>query len=217
MPDLHTTPTNPALPLSAGALPQSACAQWDAWYTRDARLNLPLTNTEIDLFHQHVDAAPGMLALDAGCGTGHWSRRLANTGLGVLAMDASPTALALARRQGSRSNLNYAQHDFDTRPIPPSLRPGTFDVIMCRNTLPYLDRHRFLVDAARWLTPTGQLHLTVPLTHPDAPPPPPWAQGLSAGQIRSLGAGWQTRADYPLGTGHVCIILTGQTGEPPAA
>ncbi|MEV5786048.1 class I SAM-dependent methyltransferase [Streptomyces sp. NPDC048448] len=206
MPDLLTTPTAP------GLLPLSAGAQWDAWYTTDARINLPLTDTEIDLFHQHVDAAPGMMALDAGCGTGHWSRRLATTGLGVLAMDASPTALALARWQ---ANLHYAQHDFVTRPIPSSLRPGTFDVIMCRNTLPYLDRERFLVDAARWLTPKGQLHLTIPLKRPDAPSPP-WAQGLTAEQIRSLGAGWATRVDYPLGPDHVCIVLSGQTDTPVA-
>ncbi|MFE5142969.1 class I SAM-dependent methyltransferase [Streptomyces fagopyri] len=213
MPDLLTTHATTGLPLSAGTLPPSAGAQWDAWYTTDARINLPLTDTETGLFHQHVDAAPGMMALDAGCGTGHWSRHLATTGLGVLAMDASPTALALARRQGTGPHLHYAQHDFDARPIPPSLRPGTFDVIMCRNTLPYLDRHRFLVDAARWLTPKGQLHLTIPLKRPDAPSPP-WAQGLTAEQIRSLGAGWATRVDYPLGPDHACIVLSGQTDTP---
>ncbi|MEU0036121.1 class I SAM-dependent methyltransferase [Streptomyces sp. NPDC006333] len=172
MPDLLTTPTA-ALPPTAGALPQSAGAQWDAWYTRDARINLPLTDTEIGLFHEHVDAAPGMLALDAGCGTGHFTRHLATTGLGVLGMDASPTALALARRQGSGPHLHYAQHDFNAGPIPPSLQPGTFDLIICRNTLPYLNRHRFLVDAARWLTPTGQLHLTNPPIRPNTPPPRP--------------------------------------------
>lgn len=138
------------------------------------------------------------------------------TKLGVLAMDASPAALALARWQGSGSNLHYAQHDFDARAIPPSLRPGTFDVIMCRNTLPYLDRERFLVDAARWLTPKGQLHLTIPVTSPHAPPPPPWARGLTVEQIRSLGAGWTQRTDYPLDAGHVCIVLSGQA-DPPAA
>ncbi|MEU1533954.1 class I SAM-dependent methyltransferase [Streptomyces fagopyri] len=211
MPDLLTTPTATLSP-TAGALPQSAGAQWDAWY-RDARINLPLTNTKIDLFHQHVDAAPGMMALDAGCGPGHWSRRLATTGLGVLAMDASPTALALARRQGTGSNLHYAQHDFDTKAIPPSLRPGTFDVIMCRNTLPYLNRERFLVDAARWLSPKGQLHLTIPVTSPDAPRSP-WTRGLTPEQIRSLGAGWVQRTDYVLDSGHVCIVLSGQADPP---
>ncbi|MFD1275625.1 class I SAM-dependent methyltransferase [Streptomyces kaempferi] len=110
------------------------------------------------------------------------------TGLGVLAMDASPTALALARWQGSGSNLHYTQHDFVARPIPSSLRPGTFDVIMCRNTLPYLDRERFLVDAARWLTPKGQLHLTIPVTNPDSPLPPPgqevspWSRSAASGR-----------------------------------
>ncbi|MGV9708647.1 class I SAM-dependent methyltransferase [Streptomyces sp. NPDC003483] len=212
MPDLLTTHAA-TLPPTAGTLPQSAGAQWDTWYTRNARINLPLTDTETGLFHQHVDAAPGMTALDAGCGTGHWSRHLATTGLGVLAIDASPTALALARRQGTGPHLHYAQHDFDTRAIPPSLRPGTFDVIMCRNTLPYLDRHRFLTDAAHWLTPKDQLHLTIPVTSPDAPQPP-WARGLTPMQIRSLGAGWAQRTEYVLHSGHVCIVLSCQAGPP---
>ncbi|MFE2569531.1 diaminopimelate epimerase [Streptomyces mirabilis] len=157
MPDLLTVPTAP------GIVPLSAAAEWDAWYARDARMRVPITDAEMELFHQHVDASPGMLALDAGCGTGHWSRRLASAGLGVLGMDVSPTALAMARWQGSGPHLMYAQHDFVARSIPASLKPGTFDLIMCRNALPYLNRERFLVDAGRWLNPKGQLHLTVPL------------------------------------------------------
>ncbi|MFE5372445.1 class I SAM-dependent methyltransferase [Streptomyces mirabilis] len=177
-------------------------------------MRAPITDAEMELFHQHVDAAPGMLALDAGCGTGHWSRRLAAAGLGVLAMDVSPTALAMARWQGSGPHLMYAQHDFVARPIPASLKPGTFDLIMCRNTLPYLDRERFLVDAGRWLTPKGQLHLTVPLIEPGAPPPPRWARGLTPEQIRNLGAGWTSRTDYPLNASHVCVVLSGYADAP---
>lgn len=208
MPDLLTAPTAP------GMVPLSAAAEWDAWYARDARMRVPITDAEIELFHQHVDVASGMLALDAGCGTGHWSRRLAAAGLGVLGMDVSPTALAMARWQGSGPHLLYAQHDFVARSVPASLQPGTFDLIMCRNTLPYLDRERFLVDAGRWLTPKGQLHLTVPLVEPGAPPPPRWARGLTPEQIRNLGAGWRSRTDYPLDASHVCVVLSGYADAP---
>ncbi|MFD9283183.1 class I SAM-dependent methyltransferase [Streptomyces mirabilis] len=130
MPDLLTMPTAP------GMVPLSAAAEWDAWYSRDARMRMPITDAEMELFHQHVDAAPGMLALDAGCGTGHWSRRLAAAGLGVLGMDVSPTALAMARWQGSGPHLIYAQHDFVARSIPASLQPSTFDLIMCATPCP---------------------------------------------------------------------------------
>jgi hypothetical protein len=116
--------------------------------------------------------------------------------------------------RGSGPNLLYAQHDFVARSIPASLKPGTFDLIMCRNTLPYLDRERFLVDAGRWLTPKGQLHLTVPLVEPGAPPPPRWARGLTPEQIRNLGAGWRSRTDYPLDASHVCVVLSGYADAP---
>ncbi|MFD7713586.1 class I SAM-dependent methyltransferase [Streptomyces sp. NPDC059786] len=206
MPDLRDRQLRPELPISAAS-------EWDTRYRLNAGISEPVTEAEVGLFLKHVGVQPGQMALDAGCGTGAWARWLSRWGLGVLAMDVSPVALALARQQGHDASLHYVRHDFDARAIPRSLAPSTLDLILCRDTLPYLDRERFLVDARRWLAPTGRLVVTVPVAA-GARAASPWLAGLTREQIRALGAGWATRQDYTVTSTHACVVL-GNSAETP--
>jgi SAM-dependent methyltransferase len=55
---------------------------------------------------------PCRRALDAGCGTGAFARRLAGVAGDVDAIDRDPSVLARARAHGAPANLRFAESDF---------------------------------------------------------------------------------------------------------
>lgn len=73
-------------------------AAYDAWYhtPRGARV----AAAELRLLLSLLAPRPGETVLDAGAGTGHFTRRLAGAGLAVTALDPDPAALAFARARG---------------------------------------------------------------------------------------------------------------------
>jgi len=56
-------------------------AEYDAWY--DSPRGRWIGESEWRGICRHLDLAPGSTLLDVGCGTGWFSRRLANAGLQV--------------------------------------------------------------------------------------------------------------------------------------
>lgn len=95
-----------------------AMAQDYAAALPDLRAEAPLDLAMIDAFVDLV--GPSARVLDAGCGTGRISRRLADAGLDVTGVDLSPGMLAMARRDhpdlavsaGSLSELPFAAGRF---------------------------------------------------------------------------------------------------------
>lgn len=67
---------------------------YDAWYTT-ARGRW-IGETEYRLLRRQVAPRPGETILDAGCGTGYFSRRLAHDGHFVAGLDRDPAATAFA-------------------------------------------------------------------------------------------------------------------------
>ncbi|MGW3199231.1 class I SAM-dependent methyltransferase [Streptomyces sp. NPDC001118] len=180
---------------------------WDARYSR-GHGDVPVSAFEAQMFRVYVDPAPGMIALDAGCGTGAFASRLATWGLDVLAADFSSRAIANARQAHTHhDSLSFALHDFNADAIPPSLAPGSVDLVVCRMSLAYLDRARFIGDVRRWLTPEGILHITTPVTE-RAPAQMPY-RGLGLDTINGLADGWWHCTRYDIeGQGAVtCIVL----------
>ncbi|MGW2251068.1 class I SAM-dependent methyltransferase [Kitasatospora sp. NPDC001660] len=89
-------------------------------------------------------------ALDVGCGTGAFARRLARRGVDVDAVDRDASVIAAARRDGER--VNFRQADITGISLP----PGTYDYVSCLASLHHLplDTLRTLRDA---LAPGGVL------------------------------------------------------------
>jgi len=97
---------------------------------------------------------PGSRVLDLGCGPGTEAGHLASLGHQVLAIDAAPAMLAIARRQHPR--VEFRQGDMRALDLP----PGSFDVVSALYSLIFLGSAEFdevLRRIRRWLAPEGLL------------------------------------------------------------
>lgn len=88
-------------------------ARYEAWYqTPRGRW---IAERESRLLRDAIRCAPGDTLLDAGCGTGHFSRRLAADGLEVSGVDLDGEALAYADRLGG--GVRYLRADLRRLPF----------------------------------------------------------------------------------------------------
>lgn len=78
-------------------------SSYDDWYLTP--LGGFADKVETALAFQLFKARPGDLILDAGCGTGNFSLKLARKGAQVAGIDLSPDMLALARAKAAREGL----------------------------------------------------------------------------------------------------------------
>jgi ubiquinone/menaquinone biosynthesis C-methylase UbiE len=80
-------------------------AAYEAWYhTPRGRW---IGDREFILLQNMLRPEAGASLLDAGCGTGHFSRRFARIGLSVTGIDPDPVALKFAMMEGG--NIRYMQ------------------------------------------------------------------------------------------------------------
>ena len=87
-------------------------AQYDAWY--DTSRGRWISDCEFNLMMSMMQPVVGDTLLDVGCGTGHFSRRFAETGLQVTGVDPDDVALDFARSQDG----NIAYRDGDAMSLP---------------------------------------------------------------------------------------------------
>ncbi|MGW7072180.1 class I SAM-dependent methyltransferase [Streptomyces sp. NPDC054855] len=169
-----------------------------------------ITGGELNKFNVYVGPKSGMAALDAGCGRGKFAAYLGTRGLDVLGLDFAARAVDEARRGfEDRSNVTFDLHDFNAGPIHRGLKPGSINIIVCRLSLAHMDRERFLVDARRWLTPDGVLHITTHVV--EHAPGALHHCGLTSKAVDDLETGWERATRYHLkGDGSLtCLALRG--------
>lgn len=92
---------------------------------------------DTELLLQSIDAQPGDLALEVGCGAGLVAVRLAQLGARVVACDLNPAAIELAREN---ARINQARVDFVRTDLARALRLRRFDVVAFNP--PYLPTDR---------------------------------------------------------------------------
>jgi len=105
--------------------------------------------------------------IDAGCGTGRFSRLLAGKGCLVQGVDAARSMLAAARdaaqAAGFKDNPSF-QHVETIESLP--FANSAFDGILCSSVIEYVDSpSRCVAEMCRTLKPGGLLLLTVPNRH----------------------------------------------------
>ena len=123
--------------------------------------------------------------LDAGCGSGWYSRCFSAAGYRVTALDISTEMLRYARQQ--QSAADYLQADLDALPF----RAGSFDVIWSNLALQWSNQLRQAVYQLRSaLRPAGQLRFST----------------VAAGSLPEVDQAWQS-VD---GTAHTNSFLTVQ-------
>ncbi|WP_210212079.1 class I SAM-dependent methyltransferase [Mesorhizobium sp. M6A.T.Ce.TU.016.01.1.1] len=81
----------------------------------------------------------GLDILDAGCGSGICSEKLARSGARVSAFDITPEMLALARERCAGLDVDIRLGDLE-KPLD-WLADGSFDRIICSLALDYVERH----------------------------------------------------------------------------
>jgi 2-polyprenyl-3-methyl-5-hydroxy-6-metoxy-1,4-benzoquinol methylase len=102
---------------------------------------------------RHVPRACGE-ALEIGCGTGAFSRRLAERAQHVSAIDLSSEMIRVARsRSAALPNIDFEVDDIVTRELPES----QFDCIASIATLHHVPTHDVLVKIRKALKPGGSL------------------------------------------------------------
>ncbi|MGW6558518.1 class I SAM-dependent methyltransferase [Streptomyces hydrogenans] len=183
--------------------------QWDTWYRERRAVERLVTDAEADRFLHHVDRPACLSVLDVGCGTGSFSRQLFRWGHDVTGLDFSPVAIRTAQNRGTQARLRYGVHDFDEGAIPATLYPGSLDLIVCRNVLPFMDHQRFMTDARRWLRPDGQLYVLVRVwpERGGEPEERPWQRGFTEEQVQDLQNGWAEQERCWLGR-HTALFLS---------
>ncbi len=104
---------------------------------------------------------PGAAVLEVGCGAGLLTLALANSGLRVVATDASTEMTALARRQAERAGVSEAIEiaRADARDLP--YPPASFDLVLALGLLPWLaDPGPAVAEMARVVRPGGWVVLS---------------------------------------------------------
>ena len=105
-----------------------------------------------------LDGLPAGVALDAACGTGRYTARLASLGHRVIGVDSSPEMLDRARARVRGAEFHVGQ--LDHLPMP----DGSVDVVTCGLALSYLPSiGPAMAEFARVLRPGG--HLVVSDVH----------------------------------------------------
>lgn len=97
--------------------------------------------------------------LDAACGVGYGAAHLAVTARKVVGVDRSADALARARTEYARPNVEFVEGDVLALPFADE----AFDVVCAFEAIEHVDDQRgFLAEAARVLRPDGTLLVSTP-------------------------------------------------------
>ena len=131
--------------------------EWESTYRGNPlldRVNDRLMDRIVGALH----AAPGATVLDAGCGVGAHTLRLARRGYRCVGIDISRHILAQARarmaREGLQERVQLLCVALEDLPFP----PATFDAIHCRGVLMHVpDWQRALSNLCRVLKPGGRI------------------------------------------------------------
>jgi SAM-dependent methyltransferase len=123
-----------------------------------------------------LDARPGQLVLDAGCGRGDTTARLGAAGCRALGMDIQPAQIDQARRRfGGCSGVRFAVADATALPHEAAAIPltdGSFDRVHCLEAAFHFGhegRRSFLSESFRLLRPGGRLLLVDVTSRTDQP------------------------------------------------
>lgn len=112
---------------------------------------------QVDRLLREVKLAKGSTILDAGCGSGTNSRRLARAGYRVTGVDFSEFALGKAIEDSTNLDIDFRRGDLTNL----EFADASFDAVFCFGVLMHIpDLERALFELTRVLKPGGYLMLS---------------------------------------------------------
>ena len=108
---------------------------------------------------QVCNLGPGMKILECGCGTGVFTRLLAETGANITAVDISEDLLAEARKRCSVQNVRFVQVDLED---PKELEANEFDALCGVSVLHHVDLYKALMALRGKLRPGSRFAFSEP-------------------------------------------------------
>lgn len=127
-------------------------ARYDAWFATP--LGSAMDAAEAGAVFELADPRPGERALDAGCGTGLYTRRLAERGATVTGVDADPEMLTSARLKAPTAKL--VEGDVTALPFA----ADSFDLSLAVTVLCFVeDPQRAVAELVRVTRPGGRVVL----------------------------------------------------------
>ena len=106
-------------------------AEYNDWY--HTRRGAWIAKAEFDLMMSMMQPPAGRSLLDVGCGTGHFTRRFAQSGLQVTGVDPDKNALAFAKHQSN--DIDYCEGDAQHLPF----KDASFDYCSAVTSLCFID------------------------------------------------------------------------------
>jgi SAM-dependent methyltransferase len=149
---------------------RSAFEAWDAnaafWDERMGEGNAFFETLVWPAVDRLLATRPGERVLDAACGNGLTSRRLARAGASVVAFDFSPAMIALARERSAGLPIEYRVADATDPDALRALAPErSLDAALCNMALmDVADLSALFAAVARLLRPGGRFVFSI--THP---------------------------------------------------
>jgi S-adenosylmethionine-dependent methyltransferase len=118
--------------------------------TPEGRLRSGLAFANLQDFLVPPQSGRSLRGLDLGCGTGATAVRLAGLGIHMTLLDSSSAMLDIAKRAAREANVDgrIALHHGDAVQVANLLPAGSFDIVVCHNTLEYVDDPNSLLSAA---------------------------------------------------------------------
>jgi S-adenosylmethionine-dependent methyltransferase len=121
---------------------QSGADKYAAYLeTPEGRLRCGLAFANLQDFLVLPQSRRSLRGLDLGCGTGATAARLARLGIHMTLLDSSSAMLDIAKRAAREAGVDgrIALNHGDAAQVANLFPAGSFDVVLCHNTLEYVD------------------------------------------------------------------------------
>lgn len=109
-------------------------------------------------FIRHGDITAGKKVLEIGCGTGEFTKRIAQTGADITAIDISPDLLEIARKTIPNATVGFHIQNVEKL----DFEDGSFDVVIGSSILHHLNLNPALKEIYRVLKIRGGVVFTEP-------------------------------------------------------
>jgi ubiquinone/menaquinone biosynthesis C-methylase UbiE len=141
----------------------NAALYWDEVYSRnDVKGQVYRNRQEVVVNWALSVAGDRAVVADVGAGAGHLAARLAQRGLGVVAIDASDTMLDQVASNAKRAGVAHLVTPLPSEAQQLRLPSATFDVVTAVGLLPWVDQRGLaLAEMARVTKPGGHVIATM--------------------------------------------------------